>query len=289
MARPLKQGLDFIYMNVDETEEEETLILESENPATAYAVYHVIRQLIGKGHGYYIHDDNRLRIKINQRISVDINTVNDIINRSLGHHLFSICHHQQYNILTSKKIQEDYFHVTYKRKSVEYCNAYIMKGVNVGTKAIDVDINGVNDDINSHRIEENRIEENTSEVKPTPKTSIKATPFSETDYQLRASHDLFELMRRNNNTHKEPNWQSWAQTIDKIVRIDKQSKQQLHRVLVFSQHDAFWKQTCHSAENLRKNFIKIHGKAKGWTVNAKTNEVYKTPPNEDEFGNHAQC
>ena len=118
-----------------------------------------------------------------------------------------------------------------------------------------------------------------------PEASIKDKIFTEEKYQLKAAHDLFRLMKKNNTAHKEPDFQKWAHEIDKIERIDGHSPSQIYRVLHFSQWEDFWKKTCHSPASLRKHFIKIHGKAEGYTINATTGEVYKTPNNEDELGN----
>jgi hypothetical protein len=101
--------------------------------------------------------------------------------------------------------------------------------------------------------------------------------------------DLFRLMKTNNDKHPTPDFQKWASTMDMIERINGHDQKDIKRVLFFSQHDDFWKQTCHSPTNLRKNFIKIQEKAKGWTVNRETGDVYKKPNNEDIYGDHEQC
>lgn len=56
---------------------------------------------------------------------------------------------------------------------------------------------------------------------------------------------------------KEPNLESWADTIRKIREIDKKPDHLIREVISIATSDEFWSTVCLSPENLRRNWDKI--------------------------------
>lgn len=54
---------------------------------------------------------------------------------------------------------------------------------------------------------------------------------------MRAAHYLFAKIQENNPAAKEPNWQSWAEEFDRILRIDKRDHVHVREVIDFVQAD----------------------------------------------------
>jgi len=57
---------------------------------------------------------------------------------------------------------------------------------------------------------------------------------------------------------KEPNVNSWAKEIDKMIRIDKRSEQDIKDVLNFATNDSFWQSNILSTAKLRKHFDRLY-------------------------------
>lgn len=73
---------------------------------------------------------------------------------------------------------------------------------------------------------------------------------------------LFDLIRKNNEKAKFPNFQSWAADIDKMQRIDGNTFDEIELIIRWSQQDCFWLQNILSASKLREKFPELWIKAK---------------------------
>lgn len=68
---------------------------------------------------------------------------------------------------------------------------------------------------------------------------------------------------------KEPNINAWAKEIDKMVRIDKRSEQDIKDVLNFATNDSFWQSNILSTAKLRKHFDRLYIQMSQKTSNRK--------------------
>ena len=111
--------------------------------------------------------------------------------------------------------------------------------------------------------------------------------FLETDNQMKAARYLFSKIRGNNPKAKEPNWQSWARDFDLIFRVDKRDREEVRRLIDFSQSDPFWLTNVLSPSSFRKHFDALTLKAKaapgrGPSSRATPGEIIAAPsPNEN--------
>jgi len=78
-----------------------------------------------------------------------------------------------------------------------------------------------------------------------------------TSDEVRLSKKLYFLILERNPQHKEPNFQSWANHMDKIIRIDKRPIQMIEKVIEWSQQDSFWRNNILSTNKLRIHFDRL--------------------------------
>jgi hypothetical protein len=75
--------------------------------------------------------------------------------------------------------------------------------------------------------------------------------------EIRLSEHLFNHILKNNPKAKAPNIQSWAQSIDKMIRTDNRSVQDIKAVIEWCQQDSFWKCNILSTKKLRDKFDQL--------------------------------
>ena len=76
--------------------------------------------------------------------------------------------------------------------------------------------------------------------------------FFDDSIQLILAKKLYELILVNDSKAKEPNLQKWASDIDKMIRIDNRSPQEIESLIKFAQASNFWKANILSASKLRE-------------------------------------
>ncbi len=85
------------------------------------------------------------------------------------------------------------------------------------------------------------------------KNQSSATASSLADFFLKK-------IQERNPKFKAPDLKKWACQIDKIIRLDNRSKEDLEAIILWAHTDKFWSINCLSPENLRKNFDKLYMK-----------------------------
>ena len=96
---------------------------------------------------------------------------------------------------------------------------------------------------------------------------------------LQLAELLFKNMKVNNPKAKRPNMDNWADTIRKMMELDKREGKDIQDVIIFSQKHSFWHTNILSAGKLRDQFDKLYLQMKD---NKKSVEkkVKVTPSNE---------
>ncbi len=86
---------------------------------------------------------------------------------------------------------------------------------------------------------------------------------------IRMSELLFNLIQRRNPGHKKPNIKTWAIYIDKMIRLDHRSIEDIERIIRWCQEHEFWQNRILSTEKLRKQYdqLKLQMEAKGKVQN----------------------
>lgn len=87
---------------------------------------------------------------------------------------------------------------------------------------------------------------------PTPSTSSSISLYSPTSNEVRLSNLLLSEIRKRKPNFREPNIQKWAIHIDRLIRLDKRTPEQVEAVIRWCQQDDFWQNNILSTEKLRK-------------------------------------
>ena len=114
-----------------------------------------------------------------------------------------------------------------------------------------------------------------------PHTNIKEVKnktFSSDSVEIRLSELLFEKILSINPTHKKLNLQKWAREIDRMIRIDHRSPEDIRRVIEWCQSDPFWQSNILSTAKLREKFDQLTVKM-GTEKGKKTEAI--SPPVQD--------
>jgi hypothetical protein len=88
---------------------------------------------------------------------------------------------------------------------------------------------------------------------------------------LRLANLLFDLIKENNPTHKQPNIESWAEEVRKMRQIDKRTEQQIEFLMRWAQNDNFWRGNILSTKKLREKFDQLVMQCKNKIDNNKIN------------------
>lgn len=145
MARPFKTGVDYFPLDVNIDDKIE--LLEAEHGIVGFGVWIKLLQKI-YANNYWINWNNKSVIVFGNRVNVDKNTVNVIINSCVEWEIFDKSMLEKYEILTSRGIQKRFFEITKRRSKVEAIKEYLLISppdeeniiiVNVDKNSVNVD------------------------------------------------------------------------------------------------------------------------------------------------------
>ena len=101
-----------------------------------------------------------------------------------------------------------------------------------------------------------------SEVKGSEVKCPKSKTSDEKTIDMELAEHLFTCILRNNPTAKKPNLQKWAETIDRMIRIDKRDPDDIGYMIDWCQADEFWRSNILSAAKLREQWDQLYLKSK---------------------------
>jgi hypothetical protein len=105
---------------------------------------------------------------------------------------------------------------------------------------------------------ENNEEKKNDIIVVTKKRSQTPMAFDEHSFEMKFVNGFIILLKQRNEQMKEPNKQSWAAEVDKMIRIDKRSEEDMVNVLKYAVKDSFWQNNILSPMKLRKQFDTLY-------------------------------
>lgn len=175
----MSSGIPFFPLDVHLDDKFE--LIEAEYGLKGFAVVVKLLQKIYGGQGYYCEWTSDVELLFAKNIGLGGSSVSEIVAASIKRGIFDSHLFEEYHILTSKGIQKRCFEAYARRKRIEIEKRYLLvdvtqicKNVNIFWKNADISSENVNNF--SHRIEEERIEEDRrgeEEAKPLPAPSPK--------------------------------------------------------------------------------------------------------------------
>lgn len=133
MATKHKQGLDYFPFNVDFLSDcRIRRLIKNYGPQTVSVLVKLL-SVIHKYEGYYMPYNDDTVFSVGECLYMEENQVREIIQKSIEAEMFDAEKFEQYQILTSKSIQDNYFFATERRKHKTLNPEYIIENQNINT------------------------------------------------------------------------------------------------------------------------------------------------------------
>lgn len=197
MARPTAKGVEYFPLNVNFINDLKVRKLLLSCGAEAIAVLIYLLSTIYKDEGYYveIHEDEIDLIALDVNVTPEF--VLEVINKACEVRLFDVNLYNNFNILTSKGIQERYLKITERRKNSVVITQFNL--INVYNNSINVNNNSINVDNNSvnvYKSTQSKVKERKgkeSKVKSLSNDSVKNVYLTETKKRDCMNKKIYEL------------------------------------------------------------------------------------------------
>ena len=197
MARPTAKGVEYFPLNVNFINDLKVRKLLLSCGAEAIAVLIYLLSTIYKDEGYYveIHEDEIDLIALDVNVTPEF--VLEVINKACEVRFFDVNLYENFNILTSKGIQERYLKITERRKNSVVITQFNL--VNVYNNSVNVNNNSINVDNNSvnvykstqSKVKESKVKK--SKVKSLSNDSVKNVYLTETEKRDYTNKKIYEL------------------------------------------------------------------------------------------------
>lgn len=197
MARPTAKGVEYFPLNVNFINDLKVRKLLLSCGAEAIAVLIYLLSTIYKDEGYYveIHEDEIDLIALDVNVTPEF--VLEVINKACEVRFFDVNLYNNFNILTSKGIQERYLKITERRKNSVVITQFNL--VNVYNNSINVNNNSINVDnnqVNVYKSTQSKVKKSKvkkSKVKSLSNDSVKNVYLTETEKRDYTNKKIYEL------------------------------------------------------------------------------------------------
>lgn len=197
MARPTAKGVEYFPLNVNFINDLKVRKLLLSCGAESIAVLIYLLSTIYKDEGYFveIHEDEIDLIALDVNVTPEF--VLEVINKACEVRFFDVNLYNNFNILTSKGIQERYLKITERRKNSVVITQFNL--INVYNNSINVNNNPVNVNINPVNVYDNEqskvkeSKEKKSKVKSLSNNSVKNVYLTQTEERDCMNKKIYEL------------------------------------------------------------------------------------------------
>ena len=197
MARPTAKGVEYFPLNVNFINDLKVRKLLLSCGAEAIAVLIYLLSTIYKDEGYYveIHEDEIDLIALDVNVTPEF--VLEVINKACEVRFFDVNLYNNFNILTSKGIQERYLKITERRKNSVVITQFNL--INVYNNSINVNNNSINVDnnpVNVYKSTQSKVKERKGKkrkVKSLSNDSVKNVYLTETEKRDCMNKKIYEL------------------------------------------------------------------------------------------------
>ena len=197
MARPTAKGVEYFPLNVNFINDLKVRRLLLSCGAEAIAVLIYLLSTIYKDEGYFveIHEDEIDLIALDVNVTPEF--VLEVINKACEVRFFNENLYRNFNILTSKGIQERYLKITERRKNSVVITQFNL--INVNNNSINVNNNSINvnnNSINVYDNEQSKVKESKEKkikVKSLSNDSVKNVYLTQTEERDCMNKKIYEL------------------------------------------------------------------------------------------------
>ena len=190
MARPTAKGVEYFPLNVNFINDLKVRKLLLSCGAEAIAVLIYLLSTIYKDEGYYveIHEDEIDLIALDVNVTPEF--VLEVINKACEVRFFDVNLYNNFNILTSKGIQERYLKITERRKNSVVITQFNL--INVYNNSINVNNNSINVyDNEQSKVKKRKVQKSTE--KSLSNDSVKNVYLTQTEERDCMNKKIYEL------------------------------------------------------------------------------------------------
>ena len=190
MARPTAKGVEYFPLNVNFINDLKVRKLLLSCGAEAIAVLIYLLSTIYKDEGYYveIHEDEIDLIALDVNVTPEF--VLEVINKACEVRFFDVNLYNNFNILTSKGIQERYLKITERRKNSVVITQFNL--INVYNNSINVNNNSINVyDNEQSKVKKRKVQKSTE--KSLSNDSCKNVYLTQTEERDCMNKKIYEL------------------------------------------------------------------------------------------------
>ena len=197
MARPTAKGVEYFPLNVNFINDLKVRKLLLSCGAESIAVLIYLLSTIYKDEGYFveIHEDEIDLIALDVNVTPEF--VLEVIKKACEVRFFDVNLYNNFNIITSKGIQERYLKITERRKNSVVITQFNL--INVNNNSINVNNNSINVNNNSINVYDNKqskVKESKgkkSKVKSLSNDSVKNVYLTQTEERDCMNKKIYEL------------------------------------------------------------------------------------------------
>lgn len=229
MARPTKEGLDYFPLDIDFDQDDKLVV-----PVNKYGMQGlgIIVKLMAEiyRNGYFYPWGEREQYVFSNRVNVDINSINDVVNECVKWDFFHAGLFDKRQILTSKGFQKRFIEASKRRKITTFIHEYTLIDLQAACKKCspinEVDVNGnvVDVYINYDKVSKMSAESTQSKEKVNKKESNKNICV---DPPVAESHDdgfhpdferFWEVFPKTRRRDKAKAFATWKKKIKAVER-----------------------------------------------------------------------
>lgn len=92
---------------------------------------------------------------------------------------------------------------------------------------------------------------------PNPSKKKNVKTFLSDSIEYRLANLLYTEILKNNPNHKKPDLHKWAKHIDRMIRLDKRTPDDIKKMIFWIQNNNFWRKNVLSTDKLREKFDRL--------------------------------
>lgn len=127
MARQTKSGIEYFSHDVDILQDRKVKLVKAKHGLIGYAIYMRLLEEIYREKGYYLDANDDFNSLFSDDNNLNYNVYIEVLNACIERELFNNELYNDYKILTSKRIQKNYFDATLRRKEVTLQGEFLLE------------------------------------------------------------------------------------------------------------------------------------------------------------------
>ena len=174
MARKIKKGVDYFSHDVDTMQDKKIKFVKAKHGLISYAVYYRLLEEIYRDEGYFVVCDEMFITMFADDAGIPLENIHNMLTDMFSVGLFSKEKYEDFNILTSSRIQENYLEATLKRKEICLEEKYLVNVeiINVVINRVNVVINRIDSNISTQtKLDNNKLDQTTKAGHPSKKNN----------------------------------------------------------------------------------------------------------------------